>query len=992
MKILQSFGLSAALLLAGLGAQAQQRPAGPSYPLGTSQALVRQLETQVDASARRGGTTVTLPVSATTAFTGKVNHREDLAATGEYVVGEIAGVAGSSFSLRIEGKEVEGTIVLRATREAYRYSADAQGNVSVQSVDINKVLCIDYNQPVGYREPAPTRTANRAAAIVSLQSLPGAKGCVLLDFDGQYVSGTRWNNGNPINAAPAAIANDNAKIQAFWELVSEDFRPFSMNITTDEAVFNSYPKGLRMRCIVTPTTTAAPRAGGVAYVGSFRWTDDTPCWVFMSEPKSGGEASSHEVGHTLGLSHDGRISPQEDYYSAQGSAGAWAPIMGVGYYKPVSQWSRGEYNSANNKEDDLAIIASSTYNVGYRADDHSNSTTSATALARSGTSLSGNGIIERAADQDYFSFTTSGGAVSLNVNTVSRYGNLDIVARLFDSGGGLLGTYDTAGNNNLNVSISTTLGAGTYYLQVDGTGSGNPATDGYSDYASLGTFTISGTAPTGGGGTTPPPPPTGGSYCASKGGTQQYEYLAQVSLGSINRTSGADGGYYDGTAVNTNIAQGSAQTITYQAGFPSSTYSENVKVYIDWNRDGDFADASETVASGTTSSATAQTASFTVPATATTGKTRLRVVLSDNASTTSCGSYEFGETEDYSVTVTTGGTTPPPTTSCGVAAGLNASALSSSGATVAWTAVSGATSYNVRYRNTSTTTWTSTTSTSTSKALTGLTASTNYEFQVQTVCSSGNSAFSASATFTTGTTTTPQPPTTATYCTTRSSSQDYEWIDLVNLGSINRTSGADGGYYNGTATSTSIATGSSQTINFSAGFAGDIYTEYWKVYIDWNQNGVFTDAGELLVSGSTSSAATFGATFTVPTTAKLGQTRLRLVMSDNSATTSCGSYDFGETEDYTVNITGAAATAALVDPATAGLLNVYPNPATDRLNLELPLNTEVLKVSVRDVRGTLVSGCSYENGQLNVSGLASGLYTVQVSDEHHIFTQRFIKQ
>ena len=635
--------MSAALLLCGLSGRAQNRPTAPGYPLGTSQALVQQLENQVAASARRGGgSTVTLRVSATTAFTGQVNYREDLAATGEYVVGEIAGVPGSSFFVRIEGKTVDGTIVLRTARQAYRYSADAQGNVSVQPVDINKVICVDYTKPVGYREPATPRaggTANRTA-VVSLQSLPGARGCVLLDFDGQYVSGTPWNNGNPINAASFNMSN--ADIQAFWELVSEDFRPFSVNITTDEAVFNTYPKTMRRRCIVTPTTTAYPGAGGVAYVGSFNNNDDTPCWVFMSDPKYGGDAASHELGHTLGLSHDGRLTPREDYYSPQGGTGAWAPIMGVSYYQPVAQWSKGEYNSANNQEDDLAIIASSTYNVGYRADDHSNSTAGATALTRNGTSLAGNGIIEQTADQDYFTFTTGGGTVSFTVNTVPRYGDLDIVARLYDSGGGLLGTYDTAGGGNLNVSFSTSLSAGTYYLSVDGTGSGNPATDGYSDYASLGTFSISGTA-------SASDTPT--NYCASQGSNVAYEYLALVNLGSINRTSGADGGYYDGTALNTSVAQGSAQTISFAAGFPTGTvYRANVTVYADWNQNGSFTDAGETVASGMPSSTSAQTASFTVPATAKTGKTRLRVVLS-NDPTTSCGAYNYGETEDYSVTV-----------------------------------------------------------------------------------------------------------------------------------------------------------------------------------------------------------------------------------------------------------------------------------------------------------------------------------------------------
>lgn len=497
MKKLYRYGLSAALLLSGLAAQAQSRLIDPTFPLGSRQALVRQLRADLATDqARRATPTVELRVAANQAFTGKVNYRQDLATTGALLVGEIEGVPNSSFSLRIGDQEVEGNIVLKNTRQAYRYAADQQGNVTVQAVDINKVICIDYNQPVGYREPAGATGALNRAAAVSLQSYPGARGCVLLDFDGYALpAGSRWNNGNAYNA-PSANMTD-ANIQAFWELVSEDFRPFNLNVTTDETVFNAYPKNLRMRCVVSPGSgsTIAAGAGGVAYVTSFRFDDDTPCWVFMSAPKSGGEAASHEVGHTLGLSHDGRISPSEGYYTGQDNNGAWAPIMGASYYKPVTHWSRGEYNSANNTQDDLAIMAGTTYNVGYRNDDHSNATAGATALTRSGTSLAGSGLIERTTDQDYFSFSTGGGSVSLSVSTVGRYGNLDIVARLFNSGGTAIGTFDTSGGGNLNVSFTTTLAAGTYYVQIDGTSSGNPATDGYSDYGSLGTFRISGTAP-----------------------------------------------------------------------------------------------------------------------------------------------------------------------------------------------------------------------------------------------------------------------------------------------------------------------------------------------------------------------------------------------------------------------------------------------------------------------------------------------------------------
>jgi len=253
-----------------------------------------------------------------------------------------------------------------------------------------------------------------------------------------------------------------------------------------------------------------------------------------------------------------------------------------------------------------------------------------------------------------------------------------------------------------------------------------------------------------------------------------------------------------------------------------------------------------------------------------------------------------------------------------------------------------------------------------------------------------------------GGTTTP-PPTTVTYCTSKGTTQSYEWIDLVNIGSINRSSGSDAGYYNGTALSTSLAAGTSNTIYFSAGFASTAYTEYWKIYIDYNKNGVFTDAGELVVSGSSASAGTLSSTFTVPTTARSGATRMRLVMSDNSATTSCNSYSYGETEDYTVNITGGAALTGSSSTATtnslgatqlgnevARTLEVYPNPASSLLRISVP--GEATSVQVSDIRGARMTNVTFADGKVDVSGLAKGMYTITVSNGDKVFHQRFVKE
>ena len=243
--------------------------------------------------------------------------------------------------------------------------------------------------------------------------------------------------------------------------------------------------------------------GGIAYIDSFDWNSDTPVFVFNTSEIGVAEAASHEVGHSLGLSHDGTST--SGYYQGHGlgtDSTYWSTIMGVGYYVDVSQWDKGEYTDSNNASasanynkgpDDLFVITN--YNgFGTKSDDHGNDATTATPLNVAGTVVSGSGLITTRTDVDYFRFTTSAGAVTLNVNSAPLGANLDIEATLYNS----VGTIVASSNPllSLNASINATLDAGTYYLKVDGTGAGTPTANpptGYSDYASIGQYSISGT-------------------------------------------------------------------------------------------------------------------------------------------------------------------------------------------------------------------------------------------------------------------------------------------------------------------------------------------------------------------------------------------------------------------------------------------------------------------------------------------------------------------
>lgn len=257
-------------------------------------------------------------------------------------------------------------------------------------------------------------------------------------------------------------------------------------------------------------------------------------------------------------------------------------------------------------------------------------------------------------------------------------------------------------------------------------------------------------------------------------------------------------------------------------------------------------------------------------------------------------------------------------TLCAAPSGLNTSALTASSATLAWTANASAASYNLRYKLTSASTWTTVTGlTTTSFNLTGLATCSTYEWQVQSVCDATNSSiFSGSNNFTT-------TGCVATYCTSTGGTAD-EFINRVVFGSINNTSGNNNGYANFTALSTNVNRGAAVTFNGTPGFTATAFNETWRVWIDFNQDLDFDDAGELVYTSANTSAAVTG-TITIPTTATLGATRMRVSMKYNAAATACEVFQYGEVEDYTVNILEAISCGV---PTGLAVASVTSNSAT----------------------------------------------------------------
>jgi len=436
----------------------------------------------------------------------------------------------------------------RLSATARRYALDKLGRLQVPLNDVAS-LSVEANGQLFYqcsppRLPPPGLAAieqseiqavlpgaldkTEAAVAVPIasppvrHSRPGATKVIYLDFNGYTITGTSWNTqGGDRPAVTSYVAkpfdtdgdpttfsdSEQTAIIQVWERVAEDYRGFDVDVTTEAPVSFGRTTG---RILITDNVDAngvnmpASTAAGVAYLdvfGDFNYASYySPAFVYANQLLKNAsyiaEAASHEMGHNLSLSHDGTTDGTE-YYGGHGSGeNSWNTIMGAAASRNVTQWSKGEYYNANNPQDDLAMIAG---HLGYVPDDYTDSNGTATPLTVSGNTVSGAGIISQTGEADRFSFVSGAGAITINATTFrsasqSHGGNLDIALELYNSAGTLVASANVDGNTN--ATLATTVSGGTYYLRVFGAGSGTPLSStptGYTSYASLGQYTITGT-------------------------------------------------------------------------------------------------------------------------------------------------------------------------------------------------------------------------------------------------------------------------------------------------------------------------------------------------------------------------------------------------------------------------------------------------------------------------------------------------------------------
>ncbi len=270
---------------------------------------------------------------------------------------------------------------------------------------------------------------------------------------------------------------------------------YNINITTNLAVYNAAKSANVLRTGIINFINQDGRSN--APLRSF---GTTSAGTLYRNPSSGfdygygiGMTASHEVGHQMGMSHD-RGGSGGEYFEGI-AAYQWGPIMG-NYWMGASwgqsrwTWSKGEYNTASNFEDDLKIM-NVNESIPYVADDNPSGKNLVIGSAGDINATSNFGQIEKTGDTDTFNFTVTGnGKLDLKIDPIEYFGMLDVDAKIYNSSNALVASSNKAVHRSAEFT-ALNLPAGSYRLVITGGAEGTPQ-NGFSNYSSLGYYGMKG--------------------------------------------------------------------------------------------------------------------------------------------------------------------------------------------------------------------------------------------------------------------------------------------------------------------------------------------------------------------------------------------------------------------------------------------------------------------------------------------------------------------
>ncbi|MES2409884.1 MAG: zinc-dependent metalloprotease family protein [Bacteroidota bacterium] len=446
------------------------------------------------------------------------------------------------------------------------------------------------------------------------------------------------------------------------------------------------------------------------------------------------------------------------------------------------------------------------------------------------------------------------------------------------------------------------------------------------------------------------------------------------AAGSTNRimVKGTNHIFFDVSNTNFTITAGSTDTVAPTAPTLTASGTTETATNLSWSgaTDNVAVTGYDVYKDGILLGSTAST-SYAVSGLANSTTYVFTVKAKDTAGNVSVASN--------AVSVTT--LTPVPDTTAPTAPTLSAAGTTSTSTNLSWSGATdnvGVTGYDV-YKDGVLLGSTA----STSYGVSGLTASTTYTFTVRAKDATGNiSADSNVASVTT-------LANTVSYCTSQSNNTNDERIGRVVFGTINNPSTGTAGYENFTALSTNATRGAAYTVTITPSWTGGTYNEGYAVWIDYNQDGDFSDSGETVFTRSKTRTTPVSGSFTIPASATLGATRIRVSMKYNAVPTACETFTYGQVEDYTVNITASGRIDETISARIS--FNLYPNPVKGDVlniaNLESPSTYKIF-----NMMGQELGSGKIENESIYVGSLKTGTFLIEVSDGTSTLTKRFIKE
>jgi len=240
---------------------------------------------------------------------------------------------------------------------------------------------------------------------------------------------------------------------------------------------------------------------------------------------------------------------------------------------------------------------------------------------------------------------------------------------------------------------------------------------------------------------------------------------------------------------------------------------------------------------------------------------------------------------------------------------------------------------------------------------------------------------------------------TPDYCDAYGSNTNYEYINRVTFADIDNTSGNDGGYGNYTEQVATVGLGDIVPIGLAPGFPGNSYNEAWAVWIDFNQDGYHDNEEQIYSNASTGSLS---GNVSIPTSATLGETRMRVTMQWSTPADPCEIFTYGEVEDYLVNITDTPQNYSPVNLRNednliaASSVRISPNPATDFININLQSvrNNGSIKIVTLSGKTVMEQDIDTQTTDLNIAvdNLPAGMYLIRLNLGGDTYlTERFVK-